>query len=1360
MITRFLFNSANFKIQYLGVESPVLLCGAAEDQAAAAMEGQAAAVMRLLDMKSSEGARAIILYGFGGVGKTTLANYLMSTHLPLWTAHRRCTITIDDTSLDIKSLQEKILADLGGEKVNLRDDRQGREELSQVLRNQMFFLLIDNVNKKEHLQLLLPQKLSLQSQSRIIITSRENDVGRELDIECKECPVQTLPPEKAKELLRSKMEGFFNEGYWNTWIVAITELCDGVPLLLGLVGQHLRGHFSWRSNNDVWEKVLDSLQREGSVSKYNSQEDCVRAKLSHVYHCILDGNENAKEAFLDICAFFHGWQRNVVSSIVGWEELRTLEAEGLVSEVSDKVTVHDLVRELGIKLLEAKGTRVNTLRDLTEVLRAPDELPQTLKQKTNYNPRDSKGFDLEKATVVKFPGKPVLPTALKHLDLSGCKALQELPQDLSCLTALRSLVLNGCTNLIFLPEEICGLGSLRCLSMRECLNLTALPEDIGRLSSLISLDLWRCINLKRLPATFGSLSSISRLNLRDCEKLQKLPEGLENFLSLQELTLSGCKSLKRLRASFGRPVWIKSFVLEGLISLRELPESIWDSYSCNELILRSCNSLTSLPPNTFGFSSGIYKLEVSECSEFNFLPTKLAENLKSLQFITLCGCSSLKEVPEGFYDLVSLMELLLMDCTNLSSLPKRFGELTSITKLSLRGCERLSALPDDFGNLKVLRWLDLSKCKSLRRLPHGFGNLNHLQHLQMNSCDHLERLCRDFEFLKSLKELHISNCEMLEGSSMKSVVRLNSLCDVYIEESLKLEEQWELMQKEDEDYPLVHREPELYSRAAEVEIFHSKNFLFDRHGRSMLFSDLVHTGTTIAFFVGRSDCSPRNLQPGLLRKLVDKLTSDCWEVIYVPVDEDLKNLDCCEVPEFLPEGSHAIHLSAIRIRSLLTRALNPDMYCGKFGVVIVEIVVDEKGCKRLVEREKISAEFWIDTSEAYSQEIFVADAIKKFLKVVLDCQDIVPQFNRNTSEQMVQIRKPSNIRQFTQLLVRNGMDYFIQYDGTKVKWEDLKCPLDAFFICRLDSIELLKLHMYIELANKNSNFQAVWMPVEMGSGYHSISYGRPRAFVPWVTLHPSMKAISTGDYVILSDKIGSKEEMQLVLRWGADAYPFTKEKLEEWKQKELTDLHCQSSLEFLLGETKFLDCDGVEVKKEFLREKVVLLYGGRRLHNFAGAYKSLKNMGAENFEFIYVGREASGGGNTVNKKYEYDKSYVSEQTLGLKMEFSAMRTFWHRYRWLTNKWNSYLVDDENWPRLTRFLRHVDHYIKKGTDCWSVLFDGDGEAVTGKGEELANILVLEPRDEDEEMVWMEVIESMIAGRCSEVMKKKFRDDQLS
>eukprot|EP01018_Ginkgo_biloba_P007518 Gb_28783 [translate_table: standard] len=1243
LITCSLFTSANFKIQYLGVEIPVLLCGAAEDQAVAAMEDEAAAVMRLLDMKSSEGARAIILYGFGGVGKTTLANYLMSTHLPLWTAHRRCTITIDDTSLDIKSLQEQILADLGGEKVNLRNDRQGREELSQVLKNQLFFLLIDNVNKKEHLQLLLPQKLSLQSQSRIIITSRENAVGRELDIECKECPVQTLPPEKAKELLRSKMEGFFNEGYWNTWIVAITELCDGVPLLLELVGQHLRGHFSWRSNNDVWEKVLDSLQREGSVSKYNSQEDCVRAKLSHVYHCILDGNENAKEAFLDICAFFHGWQRDVVSSIVDLEELKTLEAKGL--------------------------------------------LPQTLKQKTNYNPRDSKGFDLEKSTVVKFPGKPVLPTTLKHLDLSGCKALQELPQYLSCLTALRSLLLNGCTNLRFLPKEICGLGSLRCLSMRECLNLTALPEDIGRLSSLRSLDLWRCINLKRLPATFGSLSSISRLNLRDCEKLQKLPEGLENFLSLQELCLSGCKSLKRLPENFGRLGWIKSLVLEGLISLRELPESIWESYSCNELILRSCNSLTSLPPNTFGFSSGIYKLEVSECSEFNFLPTKLADNLKTLQFITLCGCSSLKELPEGFYHLVKLKELLLTDCTNLSNLPKRFGELTSITKLSLRGCESLSALPDDFGNLKVLRWLNLSKCKSLRRLPHGFGNLTHLQHLQMNSCDHLERLCRDFEFLESLKELHISNCEMLEGSSMKSIVRLNSLCDVNIEGSLKLEEQWELMQKEDEAYPLVvwtsrvqHQEPELYSRAAEVEIFHCKNFLFDRNGQSMLFSDLVHIGTTIAFFVGRSDCSPRNLQPGLLRKLVDKLTSDCWEVIYVPVDSYLENLNCCEIPEFLPEGSHAIHRSAIRIRSLLTRALNPDMYCGKFGVVIVEVVVNEKGCKRFVEREKISAEFWIDTSEAYSKEILVADAIKNFLEDVLDCRDIFPQVNRevynsaNTSQQILQIRKPSNIRQFTQLLMRIGMDYFIQYDGTKVKWDDLKCPLDAFFICRLDSIELLKLHMYVELANKNSNFQAVWMPVEMGSA-RSTSYGRPRAFVPWVTLHPSMKAISTGDYVILSDKIGSKEEMQLVL-----------------------------SLEFLLGETKFLDCDGVEVKKEFLREKVVLLYGGFGGDIFAGVYKKLKDMRAENFEFICVGRDAS--------KYKCD--CVSEQTPGLKMDFSAMRTFWHRYRWLTNKWNSYLVDDENWPRLTRFLRHVDHYKNNGTYCWSLLFDGDGEAVTGKG----------------------------------------------
>ncbi|KAG5574241.1 hypothetical protein H5410_054375, partial [Solanum commersonii] len=64
--------------------------------------------------------------------------------------------------------------------------------------------------------------------------------------------------------------------------------------------------------------------------------------------------------------------------------------------------------------------------------------------------------------------------ALENLDLSDCKRLTQLPEDIGCLSSLKKLYLNG-NNFEHLPQSISELGALRLLELSDCKKLTQLP---------------------------------------------------------------------------------------------------------------------------------------------------------------------------------------------------------------------------------------------------------------------------------------------------------------------------------------------------------------------------------------------------------------------------------------------------------------------------------------------------------------------------------------------------------------------------------------------------------------------------------------------------------------------------------------------------------------------------------------------------------------------------------------------------------------------------------------------------------------------------------------------------------------------
>lgn len=147
-------------------------------------------------------------------------------------------------------------------------------------------------------------------------------------------------------------------------------------------------------------------------------------------------------------------------------------------------------------------------------------------------------LDLSGNLFEKLPTTMSHLTKLKHLTLSNCRSLEELPE----LSQVESLTLSDCTNLRTLVKKHQGTTyNLLELWLDNCKKIESLPNELKHFTKLTCLDLsrhdFRTISSKMV----GELTSLATLSLNYCNNLVSL-SGLP--LSLKCLNAHGCKSLK------------------------------------------------------------------------------------------------------------------------------------------------------------------------------------------------------------------------------------------------------------------------------------------------------------------------------------------------------------------------------------------------------------------------------------------------------------------------------------------------------------------------------------------------------------------------------------------------------------------------------------------------------------------------------------------------------------------------------------------------------------------------------------------------------------------------------------------------
>ncbi|TQE10993.1 hypothetical protein C1H46_003408 [Malus baccata] len=684
-------------------------------------EDRKAIIQLLLDPISTENVSTISIVGFGGLGKTALAQLIFNDEviqnhfeLKIWS----CVSNVFE--LDI--LVKKIL------KVDKIDMDELQNDLRRKVDGKKYLIVLDDVwNENREKWLSLKYLLMGGGKgSRILITTRSETVAKISDT-TKPYSLRGLNQEDSWSLFK---EMTFKDGKEpeNSTIKAIgkevARKCQGVPLAIRTIG----GMLHTKYHETEWLNF-----KENKLSRINQEENDILPTLklsydvfpSHLKHCFAYCSLFPPDYVIFVPMLIRLWvaQGFIKSSgenksleDVAYGYFMELLCRSFFQEENDEFGIirsckmHDLMNELAVSVSGIGSTVVD---------------------------RNQKKFH-EKLRHVSFNF---------HVDPSKW----EVPTSLLNAKKIRTFLLpwpmynsRPCNSLC--ATIISNFKSLRMLSLKG-LRITKLPNCLKKVKHLRYLDLSGNL-IKRLPDWIVGLSNLETLDLSGCQSLVELPRDIKKMINLRHLLLQGCDGLTRMPRGLGE--------LNGLRTL-------------NTFVLRENNSLLRDSAAGLGELGRLKELrgmleirklrhEKDVMSESNVgTPLKEKQHLHSLLLEWKRG-EDVNAIDEK--DVIMSMEVL-QPHSNLKKLSvwyykgvrfaSWFSSLINLVDLRLWGCRRCQHLPplDHFPSLKFLQL-------------EGFEKLEYISDNTSSSNSMSDEMMK-ISFFPSLEQLDIFNCPVLKG---------------------------------------------------------------------------------------------------------------------------------------------------------------------------------------------------------------------------------------------------------------------------------------------------------------------------------------------------------------------------------------------------------------------------------------------------------------------------------------------------------------------------------------------------------------------------------------------------------------------
>nr|XP_028962668.1 disease resistance protein At4g27190-like [Malus domestica] len=664
-----------------------------------AFDSRTSTVKEIMDELRLPNTDLILVYGIGGVGKTTLVEEVLRQAVKeKLFADAVMVRSVQNPNLE--GIQKEIARKLGMEVQESETMSVRAPRLCDRVKDKNVLVILDNIWESIDLEAV---GLPCLPNCRILLTSRTRKLLSSEMRSQKDFELRVLNEEEAWHLFETKAGDVVKNPDIRTVATDVAEKCGGLPVLVVTVASSLRN----TSALPVWKNALrslkafdyeDSAQQEAFSAlewSYNQLDDQKLKPLFLICGIFVYDTGYADLTDLLKCTIGLGLFKNIDSvedaRYALYARIEELKDSGLLLDSYDNTSIrmHDLLCDVAIKIA-SKGHRA-LLRGNGDVLKEwPNikefsenctmislscniipELPEVLKcQQLEYFYLNVDGELLE------IPGNFFEEMKeLKVMDLTDAR-ISSLPPSLLLLRNLRTLCLDSCvlgdvalvgqlsqleilsfmySTFKKLPEEIGKLTRLRLLDLKGCYGLEVIsPNVISRLTSLEDLRMKESFNGWVPEGVSGERSNASLSELKDLPHLAALSIHIPDAGSIPTDLFTD--KLKRYQVLIG--AWWESDDEDETLNSLTLYEMRELLYLRNEnfpgagpvfpnlevLRVVVCPELKEIGSSAIPFKN-LTTLEVYGCHSLKYLATyTIAKTLKRLRTMTVGGCERMREI--------------------------------------------------------------------------------------------------------------------------------------------------------------------------------------------------------------------------------------------------------------------------------------------------------------------------------------------------------------------------------------------------------------------------------------------------------------------------------------------------------------------------------------------------------------------------------------------------------------------------------------------------------------------------------------------------------------------------------------------
>ncbi|KAM4072968.1 hypothetical protein ACB094_11G180100 [Castanea mollissima] len=546
-----------------------------EEEVIGREEDKKAIIDQLFDSNVEENVSVIPIVGIGGLGKTTLAQYVYNDEKVQKCFQLKMWACISDV-FELKLIIEKIIASTSGNSSGNLVIDQLQSQLREKIDGKKYLLVLDDIwnEDREKWHKLKSLLMGGSKGSKIIITTRNRLVAE---------ITQTVSPYFLEGLSKKQSWDLFRQVAFrkgqetsNPKLVTIggeiVNMCRGVPLAIKSIGNMLY----FKEKESEWSFVKSNI--EANVTQGGEILPILKLSYDHLpshlkscfTYCFLfpKDYEMDKETVIQLWiaqGFVQSSNKNQQLEDVGDEYFKDLLWRSFFEEVKIykglRYKMHDLIHDLAesiigeeCKLVSFDGKDINeknrhvscpffigssfnkTLSLLVKAVkprtflltydkRESGALEESMLNTIILSFKSLRALDLHALEITSIPNSIGKLIHLKYLDVSFNKDIKTLPDSITTLLNLQVLKLHGCKGLKELPKKFRELVSLKHLYNDGCDNLSHMPCGLGQMTSLQTLQLF-IVSTSSHTSGLGELKDLNNLRgTLEITQLERLEES-------------------------------------------------------------------------------------------------------------------------------------------------------------------------------------------------------------------------------------------------------------------------------------------------------------------------------------------------------------------------------------------------------------------------------------------------------------------------------------------------------------------------------------------------------------------------------------------------------------------------------------------------------------------------------------------------------------------------------------------------------------------------------------------------------------------------------------------------------------------